>query len=53
MCSARLVVALMSIALAVFCCLCQGFAPWPLIACYWAVLTLKNLADFLSKMKRK
>lgn len=41
-----LILALMLIALAVFCFNLHSVAPWPLIACYWAVLTVKNGVDY-------
>lgn len=41
-----LILLLMAIALAVFCFNTQGIAPWPLVAAYWAVLTVKNYVDY-------
>ena len=50
--SAFFVLILMLIALAVFVVLlCSGNA-WPLIAIYWAVLTLKNACDFMVVTKK-
>lgn len=44
-----LILVLMFIALAVFCFNLFGIAPWPLVATYWAVLTLKNYIDFCNR----
>ena len=50
--SAFLVLVLMIIALGVFVILlCSGNA-WPLIAIYWAILTLKNACDFMVVTKK-
>lgn len=46
-----LILLLMVIALAVFCFNTQGIAPWPLVAAYWAVLTIKNFVDFRERRK--
>ena len=46
-----LVLLLMFIALAVFCLNTQEIAPWPLVAAYWAVLTIKNFVDFKERRK--
>ncbi len=46
-----LILLLMVIALTVFCFNLRGIAPWPLVAAYWAVLTVKNYADFRERRK--
>ena len=46
-----LILMLMVIALTVFGFNLFGIAPWPLVAAYWAVLTLKNFVDFKEKRK--
>ena len=46
-----LILLLMAIALAVFCFNTQGIAPWPLVAAYWAVLTVKNYVDYRERRK--
>ena len=51
--SAFFVLILMLIALAVFVILLCGGNAWPLIAIYWAVLTLKNACDFMERTKDK
>lgn len=45
--SAYCVLALLLIAVAVFVGVCNGVNMWLWIAAYWAVLTVKNLADHL------
>lgn len=49
--SAFLVLVLMLLALAVFVILLCGGNTWPSIAIYWAVLTLKNVCDFMTATK--
>lgn len=50
--SAFFVLLLMLIALAVFVVLLCGSNAWPLIAIYWAILTLKNACDFMAVTKK-
>ncbi len=47
----RLILLLMVIALTVFVFNLHSIAPWPLVAAYWAVLTVKNYVDFRERRK--
>lgn len=46
-----LILVLMAIALTVFIFNLHGIAPWPLVAMYWLVLTVKNYADYRQRKK--
>lgn len=49
--SALLVLALAAIALTVCVGLAAGVSMWPWIVGYWAVLTVKNIVDFVGLKK--
>lgn len=51
--SALLVLALAAIALTVCAGLAAGVSMWPWIVGYWAVLTAKNIVDYMEKKARK
>ena len=51
--SALLVLALAAIALIVFAGLAAGLVMWPWIVGYWAVLTVKNIVDWIGARKRE
>lgn len=51
--SAALVLALAAIALTVCAGLAAGRNMWPWIVGYWAVLTAKNIVDYIGKKARK
>lgn len=51
--SALLVLALAAIALTVCAGLAAGRNMWPWIVAYWAVLTGKNIVDWIGARKRK
>ena len=48
-----LILLLMAIALTVFIFNLHGIAPMWLVACYWAVLTVKNLVDYRNARRNK
>ena len=50
--SAMLVLALAAIALTVCAGLAAGLSMWPWIVGYWAVLTAKNITDFVGELKK-
>lgn len=50
--SAMLVLALAAIALTVCAGLAAGVSMWPWIVGYWAVLTAKNITDFVGELKK-
>ena len=50
--SAMLVLALAAIALTVCAGLAAGVSMWPWIVGYWAVLTAKNITDFVGGLKK-
>lgn len=50
--SALLVLALAAIALTVCAGLAAGVSMWPWIVGYWAVLTAKNITDFVGGLKK-
>ena len=50
--SALLVLALAAIALTVCAGLAAGVSMWPWIVGYWAVLTAKNITDFVGELKK-
>lgn len=50
--SALLVLALAAIALIVCAGLAAGVSMWPWIVGYWAVLTAKNITDFVVGLKK-
>lgn len=49
--SALLVLALVAIALTVCAGLAAGVSMWPWIVSYWAVLTAKNIVDWIGREK--
>lgn len=51
--SAMLVLALAAIALTVCAGLAAGRNMWPWIVSYWAVLTAKNIVDWIGAMKNE
>ena len=51
--SALLVLALAAIALTVCAGLAAGVSMWTWIVCYWAVLTAKNIVDWIGAMKNE
>ena len=51
--SALLVLALAAIALTVCAGLAAGVSMWPWIVSYWAVLTVKNIVDYMETKARK
>ena len=50
--SALLVLALAAVALIVCAGLAAGVSMWPWIVGYWAVLTIKNITDFVGGLKK-
>lgn len=50
--SAALVLALAAIAMTVCAGLAAGVSMWPWIVGYWAVLTAKNITDFVGGLKK-
>lgn len=50
--SAALVLALAAIAMTVCAGLAAGVSMWPWIVAYWAVLTTKNITDFVGGLKK-
>ena len=51
--SALLVLALAAIALTVCAGLSAGVSMWPWIVAYWAVLTVKNIVDWIGRKKNE
>ena len=51
--SAALVLALAAIALTVCAGLAAGVSMWPWVVGYWAVLTAKNIVDWIGAMKNE
>lgn len=51
--SALLVLALAAIALTVCAGLAAGVSMWPWVVAYWAVLTAKNIVDYIGTKARK
>lgn len=51
--SAALVLALAAIALTVCAGLAAGVSMWPWIVGYWAVLTIKNIVDWIGARKNE